>query len=154
MKTSKYIVYTDVPRPPSDVIAKARNCSVADLVEAMHLLCGKASLLPPEIRPISPRAHAVGPAITAFNQPGDNLMTFPALETAQRGDVLVLSSGGSVSGPIFGDRTGTECLFKGIAGCVVDGAVRDLAFMYETGFPLSGGVIFRPRIPRKMFPEW
>lgn len=68
-----------------------------------------------------------GGAVTVRVRPGDNLMIHKALEIAERGDVIVIDGGGDVSQALIGGNMRTTALRKGIAGFVVDGAVRDLA---------------------------
>jgi 4-hydroxy-4-methyl-2-oxoglutarate aldolase len=132
----KFVYYKRIPRLAPPIVQRAQGCSVADLVEAAHIVCGRAQLMDAGVRAVHPRARMAGLAITASMPPGDNLMLYAAVDSAQQGDALVLSSAGAPYGPIFGDTTGTACRAKGIAGTVADGAVRDLEFIHETGFPL------------------
>ncbi|CAN7771992.1 4-carboxy-4-hydroxy-2-oxoadipate aldolase/oxaloacetate decarboxylase [Variovorax sp. LjRoot290] len=130
------VIYKRIPRPAARAVELARALPVADLVEAMHALVGQVALVDAGIRPVQQRQHAAGPAITSLNHPGDNCMIYPAIATAQPGDMLMISSQGSVFGPVFGDTTALECRTRGLAGTVADGSVRDLADILDHRYPL------------------
>lgn len=130
------VIYRQIARPAARAVALARTLPVADLVEAMHALTGRAALLDAGIRPVQQRLRCAGPAITSLNHPGDNIMIYPAIATAQPGDMLLISSQGSVFGPVFGDTTALECRTRGLAGTVADGSVRDLDDILEHRYPL------------------
>ena len=74
-----------------------------------------------------------GPALTVRVRPGDNLMIHVAIAMAQPGDVLVVDGGGDVSQALIGGLMRTSAMARGIAGFVIDGAVRDLAEWAEGG---------------------
>jgi RraA family protein len=76
-----------------------------------------------------------GPAVTVRVRPGDNLMIHKALMMVERGDVLVVDGGGDVTQALIGGLIRTTCIARGLAGIVVDGAVRDLAEWAEEGMP-------------------
>jgi RraA family protein len=76
-----------------------------------------------------------GPAVTVRVRPGDNLMIHKALMMVEKGDVLVVDGGGDVTQALIGGLIRTTCIAKGLAGIVVDGAVRDLAEWAEDGMP-------------------
>jgi RraA family protein len=90
----------------------------------------------PEIRNLVNRAPLVGPALTVKVFPGDNLMVHKALDVARPGDVIVVDTGGSRSNAVLGDLVATKAKHRGIAGFVVDGLIRDLPGIVETGLPV------------------
>jgi len=67
----------------------------------------------------------VGPALTVRTRPGDNLVVHKALDLAQPGDVLVIDARGELVNAILGELMTEYAETRGIAGLVVDGAVRD-----------------------------
>lgn len=67
----------------------------------------------------------VGPAMTVRTRPGDNLVVHKALELARPGDVLVIDARGEVVNAIIGELMTLYARQRGIAGIVLDGAVRD-----------------------------
>lgn len=74
-----------------------------------------------------------GTAITVRIRPGDNLMIHKAIEIAQKGDVIIIAGSGDLTQAVIGGLMRTSALRKGIAGFVVDGAIRDLAEWAEGG---------------------
>ena len=68
-----------------------------------------------------------GTAVTVRVRPGDNLMIHKALEIAEPGDVILVDGGGDVSQALIGGNMRITAIQRGIAGYVLDGAVRDLA---------------------------
>lgn len=131
------IIYTRI-----SAAAAACHCTdalefgVADLHEAMGAVQGRATLMAPSMRALNPALRIAGPAITAFNFPGDNLMVQKALQLAQPGQVVVLSNGGGHQGALWGEMMGTYAMKKGLAGVIVDGPIRDTAALREMGLPI------------------
>ncbi len=89
-----------------------------------------------EIRPLWPdMARIAGPAYTVRCGPGDQLMLHAALYRAEPGSIIVVQAGDcrlAVSG-------GNVCAIaqqRGIAGFVVDGVIRDIGEVRESGFPV------------------
>jgi RraA family protein len=79
------------------------------------------------------RLALCGPAITVRTRPGDNLMIHVAMQMAQPGDVIVIDGAGDLTQALIGGLMRTTALARGIAGFVVDGAVRDVAEWAEGG---------------------
>ena len=85
-----------------------------------------------------------GPALTVKTAPGDNLLTHMALNLAKPGDVIVVDAGGDLTNAIIGERMLRYCEVKGFAGVVIDGAIRDVAWIREHRFPVfAAGVTHR-----------
>lgn len=136
MKPLKSVIYSDIPRPDSWLVARAAKFGVADLHGALGVIAGRMCLMSPSMRPIAPGQRLCGPAITAWNYPGDNLAIHAALNTARAGDVLVFTNGGGHQGSLWGDVACGFAVKKGVAGAVVHGAVRDTDAVRELGFPV------------------
>ena len=136
MKPLKSVIYSDIPRPDSWLIARAAEFGVADLHGALGTIAGRMCLMSPNMRPIAPGQRLCGPAITAWNYPGDNLAIHAALHTAQAGDVLVFTNGGGHQGALWGDVACGFAVKKGVAGAVVHGACRDTDAIRDLGFPV------------------
>ncbi len=96
------------------------------------------------LEPVFPAAHAVGPAFTVQGAPGDNLALHHAVASAAPGSMLVLAVAGERQVAHCGGILATAALERGIAGLVLDGAIRDRAEIAELGFP----VFFRGTSPR------
>ena len=86
--------------------------------------------------PAWPSASVVGPAFTVEGAPGDNLALHHAVAEAAPGDVIVLSVGGERSHAHCGGVLATAARERGIAGIVVDGAVRDRSELEQVGVPV------------------
>jgi len=85
---------------------------------------------------LRPRMKVAGPALTVEVRPGDNLMIHAAMSLARPGDVLVIDGKGDLSSALMGTIMMTACKQLGIAGVVVDGAVRDTLEIDEMDFPV------------------
>lgn len=104
----------------------------------MRLVSGGAAL-----RPVGATALC-GTAITVRVPPGDNLMVHKAIEMARAGDVIVVDAAGDLTNAITGERMVTVAQDKGIAGFVINGAIRDLDHLRGCGFPVfAAGVTHR-----------
>jgi len=88
------------------------------------------------IKPVSNNMKVVGPALTIDMRPGDNLMIHYALLQAKAGDVLVIDCKGFLEAGVWGDVLTTQALSIGLAGIIVNGAVRDAANIIEMAFPV------------------
>ncbi len=116
-------------RLPAEVIDRWRK--VTSAVAADQLGGGQAD---PSIRPIRAMADGVrlvGGAITAHCEPKDYGPVHHAIDAAQAGDVLVIAAGGRSDAAMIGELLSTAARLKGIAGVVLDGAVRDVATLAE-----------------------
>ncbi|MGO4735843.1 RraA family protein [Bosea sp. 2KB_26] len=78
------------------------------------------------IRPFAPGTRLTGSAVTAWCEPADYGPVHHAIAIAGPGDVVVVAAGGRRDAAMIGDLLGGAARLKGIAGVVVDGAVRDV----------------------------
>ena len=81
-------------------------------------------------------AKAAGSAITISSAPGDNLMIHAALALARPGDVIVVDGKGDLSCALTGALMAAHAKKAGIAGFVIDGAVRDTDDCARGDFPI------------------
>lgn len=95
-----------------------------------------ARLIDAPLRPLVPGMVLAGPALPVRCKPGDNLALHLAITAAQPGDVLVVDYGGSLASGPFGEIMALACQMRGIAGLIIDGAVRDSAQIAALGFPV------------------
>jgi regulator of RNase E activity RraA len=89
---------------------------------------GGSTLIDPAIRPL--RAFAagkrlVGSAVTALCTGTDYGAVHHAIAVAEAGDVVVVEAGGRENPAIIGELLSGSARLKGVAGVIVDGAVRD-----------------------------
>jgi RraA family protein len=98
----------------------------------------------PRLRPMHKSGYLAGPALTVKCRPGDNLMIHKALSMAQPGDVIVVDAGGDLSNSLFGEIMVATSVKRGIAGVVLNGAVRDSEEISRGTFALyAAGVTHR-----------
>lgn len=77
-----------------------------------------------------------GVALTVRVRPGDNLMIHKALTLVQPGDVIVVDGSGELSHALVGGLMRLAALARGVAGFVLDGAIRDAAEWAEGELPV------------------
>ena len=97
---------------------------------------GAAGALDSGIKPIDPNSVVAGPALTVDTRPADNLMLHFALLKARPGDVLVVDAKGFLEAGPWGDVLTLAAMKAGIAGLVINGAVRDACAIVSMGFPV------------------
>ena len=88
------------------------------------------------IKPLAPELRLAGPAFTVRCYPGATWAMEQALDKARAGDVLVVDAGGRDDLIIMGGLMSTRAQQRGIAGVVVDGAVRDVDDILALSFPV------------------
>ncbi|WP_108662166.1 RraA family protein [Acuticoccus kandeliae] len=125
----------------SEIVKRFAALPVANVSDSMwRMTAGGARLTPYH----KPGVRLAGPALTVKTRPGDNLMVHKAIDIAQPGDVIVVDAGGDLTNSILGDIMTTMSIKKGIAGFVVNGAIRDAYEIYESGLPMfAAGVSHR-----------
>lgn len=95
------------------------------------------------LRPIG-KAKMAGPAITVKTAPGDNLMVHKAISMAQPGWVLVVDAGGDVTNAIIGERMVEVAADRGLAGIIINGAIRDADTLRQHALPVfAAGITHR-----------
>lgn len=77
-----------------------------------------------------------GPAVTVEVRPGDNLAIHAAMAVAQHGDVLVVDGKGDLTCALLGEIMATQARASGIAGIIIDGAVRDADTLSKGHYPV------------------
>ena len=93
-------------------------------------------------------ARLAGPAFTVRTPPGEFLAVRAAVDQAAAGVVLVVDGGAELGRALWGDNMSKLALERGIAGLVVDGAVRDRDGIEALAFPVfAAGVT--PTPPRR-----
>jgi 4-hydroxy-4-methyl-2-oxoglutarate aldolase len=97
---------------------------------------GKMGDMNPRIRPMFPGARVAGPAYTVKIFPGETFGVLRAIDRAIAGSVIVIDSNGADRGVCWGGTSTLAAMMKGLAGCVTNGTVRDLAEIQEKQFPI------------------
>ena len=112
--------------------ARLADLGTATICEAV----AEARLLDAPLRPLAPGMRLAGPARTVRCRPGDNLALHRVIAAGGPGEVLVVDYGANTQSGPFGEIMALACMQRGIAGLVIDGAVRDSAQIIEMGFPV------------------
>lgn len=129
------------PQVDAKILAALRDIPVAALSDNMHRNIGTTGLLPYH-RPVA--GTLAGTAVTARSRGGDNLTYLRALEFCRPGDVLVVDAGGDLANAVVGGILSFYAAHIGVAGVVIDGAVRDVAEIRAREFPVyARGVTHR-----------
>lgn len=110
-----------------------RHIALPLISDNMHRGTGSLGLQPYH-RP-STRTMA-GTAVTVRTRGGDNLLTLRAFDLCRPGDVLVIDAGGDLTNAVVGGIITAGAAMLGLAGVIVDGAIRDVAEIRERDFPV------------------
>jgi 4-hydroxy-4-methyl-2-oxoglutarate aldolase len=105
-------------------------------VATVHEAAGRTGVVDFPLTQVVPGSRVAGPARIALCAPGDNTMVHAAVAQAQPGDVLVLTSVEPAAVALVGELLATQAQRQGVAGILVDGAVRDLDDLREIGLPI------------------
>jgi len=122
----------EFPRVSQEVVLKASQLGAAMLADAG----GRRGALHGRIQALTRSMKVAGPAFTVEVRPGDNLMIHAALALARPGDVIVVDGGAYLGAALTGFLMASQARAAGVAGFVVDGAVRDVDETVPTGFPV------------------
>jgi regulator of RNase E activity RraA len=132
---------------PLSLIEGYRLVEVASVSDAMEQLYGERIYMSHEMRPLAPSKFA-GPAVTVLLKKEEHHEgakaqqgMLDAIDEAPAGSVYVmkLEDGADFAG--IGGLMTTAMKYRGLAGAVVDGGVRDIAHIMKLQFPVfSRGV--------------
>lgn len=112
---------------------------------------GQKGAIDPAIKPLDPGTVLGGRAVTVRLEPADNWFIHVGLLQAGPGDVLVVDIGGYTNAGPWGDVLTLAAQERGLAGLVIDGAVRDSRDIVESGFPVfARGTCIRRTTKRQL----
>jgi RraA family protein len=124
----------------ADVVARFKTLPVANISDSMQRMVAGG----PQLRPMHKGGVLAGPALTVKTRPGDNLLVHKALDIAEAGDIVVVDAGGDLTNAIIGELMISHAIQRGIAGIVINGAIRDLGWISSHDFPVyAAGVTHR-----------
>lgn len=154
MKRSLWILLTVavvwlMAQPAADpLIDGYRNVEVASVADAMEQLYGQKIYMSHEMRPLN-AAKFAGPAVTVLlkkeehhegSKASEGMLD--AIDNAKPGSVyvMVLEDGADYAG--IGGLMATAMKYRGFAGAVIDGSVRDTPQIRKLQFPVfSRGIV-------------
>lgn len=120
MSNAGFRIFTKINRPGKELVEQFRGLPVANIADEMNrFFCMDARIKPLNSTPL------LGTAFTVKARIGDNLMFHKAIDMAQPGDVIVVDVQGDITNSLTGEIMMRHVAKRGIAGVVVDGAVRD-----------------------------
>jgi len=111
-----------------DIFQKVSSPNITDAMhrkgamEGMVSICGDVKM--------------AGQAVTVQTFSGDWAKPVEAIDIAAPGNVIVINNDGATHIAPWGELATMSCIRKGIAGVVIDGAVRDVDDIRKTGFPV------------------
>ncbi len=105
--------------------------SAPNITDAMHRKGAMAGLIP-----ICGNVRMAGRAVTVQTFGGDWAKPVEAIDIAREGEILVINNDGVTDVAPWGELATESCRRKGIAGVVIDGAVRDVDDIRAMQFPL------------------
>ncbi|MEK6975852.1 MAG: 3-hexulose-6-phosphate synthase [Candidatus Thermoplasmatota archaeon] len=114
----------------TDLVAAFLRCSSSNVSDAMH----RKGAMDAGIVARQQGVRIAGRALTVFTADGDWAKPVEAIDQAQPGDVIVIDSRGTQTA-MWGELASWSCKVKGVAGVVIDGAIRDLDDIRTMGFP-------------------
>lgn len=129
--------------PADPLVAAFAKSTVASVSDAVDQVVGKRGYLSHDVRPYVPGAF-VGRAATALVRPAPPEKATPALavqhsvemiDSSNPGDVGVIVMEGTLDVAAIGGLMGTAAKARGMAGMVLDGAVRDIAELRALHLP-------------------
>ena len=133
-------IYARNRRTSTADVEKFRGIPVANISDVMSRLTAGGARL----RPMHDGTPLAGPALTVRTRPGDNLLVHKAIELAQPGDVIVVDAGGDLTNAIIGELMCGYAASRGIAGMVINGAIRDADILSKSDFQVyAAGVTHR-----------
>jgi len=121
-----------IDRVPASLVNTASKFQASILAD----VGGRRGTLGGRIQPLAKSMKVAGPAFTVEVRPGDNLMIHAALSLAQPGDVIVVDGKGDLSCALTGALMAAHAQKAGIAGFVIDAAVRDTEDCAKGNFPI------------------
>ena len=128
-----FAIHERAIEPEAALVDELRGVPTALVSDALGRLVGSRGLVPYHR---DPGLALCGVALTVRVRPGDNLMVHKALTLARPGDVLVVDGSGDISHALLGGLMRLAALARGVAGVVVDGAIRDTAEWAQGELPV------------------
>lgn len=105
-------------------------------VATVYEASGREGLVDADLAQIVPGSHVAGPARTVLCGQDDNLGVHQALECAAAGEVLVVSMPRPAPVALVGDLLALQAKVRGLAGLLIDAAVRDRDELADLGLPI------------------
>jgi 3-hexulose-6-phosphate synthase / 6-phospho-3-hexuloisomerase len=119
-----------------DTFSLLMQVSTPNITDAMHRKGAMTGIVS-----ICGNVKMVGRAVTVQTFAGDWAKPVEAIDVANKGEVLVINNDGGTHVAPWGELATLSCVKKGIAGVVIDGAVRDVDDIRAMKYPLFAKAI-------------
>ena len=131
----------NLPSGNTDLLRSFRHVEVASVSDAMEQILGKRMYMSHRMRPLSPSKFA-GFALTVKLKKEENrdpqalAGMVSAIDQGNESSVyvMVVEDGADIAG--MGGLMGTAMAARNFSGAVIDGGVRDTAYLNKIGFPV------------------
>lgn len=144
--TAGFRIFETIERPSRELIELFRGIPTSNINDNLNrLFCMRSYMRPFNKVPL------LGTAVTVKAPMGDNLMIHKAIDIAQPGDILVIDGEGCTERASIGEMMYTLAASKGIAGIVIDGAIRDIDSLSYINMPVYAKAV-TPQGPFKNGP--
>jgi regulator of RNase E activity RraA len=129
-----------LPQPfDKDIVKRFKRLYVGAVSDVLDEI-GATGAMDKGIRPLLHGIKICGPAFTLRAEPTKDGVEatemFRAIDSTKPGDVMVVDTGMSTDGCLFGELASTACKVRGVKGAVIDGFSRDTAEVKKMKFPL------------------
>jgi len=133
-------VHAHPGRVSAELVRAFRDLPVANVSDVMSRLAGAG----PKLQQRHGSGALAGPAVTVKTRAGDNLMIHKAIDIAEPGDVIVVDADGDTTNAVIGELMVAHAKYRGIAGMIIHGAIRDADSIRQGDFPVfSCGISHR-----------
>ncbi|MDM5213240.1 RraA family protein [Peribacillus sp. NJ4] len=131
MGNTGFRIYNQFERPPRSLVDAFTGIPVANIADNMNrTFCIGGEIRPYNVQPL------IGSAFTVKTRPGDNLLLNKAIDMASPGDVIVVEAQGDTTNALMGELMVAWAQNRGIAGFVIDGAIRDAGVIRQMTMPV------------------
>ena len=117
--------------PDEEILALLMQVSAPNVSDAMHRKGAMSGIVS-----ICGNVKMVGRAVTVQTLAGDWAKPVEAIDVARKDEVIVINNDGATHIAPWGELATLSCVIKGIAGVVIDGAVRDVDDIRAMKYPL------------------
>ncbi len=114
-----------------ELLAGFREVATASVADAVDKVCGRRGYMEHALKPRINERRIVGPAVTVLEEPTTESVppqhALDLIDEAAPGSVIVIAIGGEPDVAVWGGLMTAGAWVRGMAGAVLDGAVRDIA---------------------------
>ena len=114
-----------------DIYGIFMQVSAPNVTDAMHRKGAMSGLIS-----YCGNVKVAGKALVVRTIAGDWAKPVEAIDKAKKGEIIVIDNGGRTDAAPWGELATWSCVSKGVVGVVIDGAVRDIDGIKETGIAM------------------